>query len=346
MQTIKNKFEQNYGNIFQNRENEDKNLENTLGKAKEIQSPEIPKIFDQMELAHICPFIPKDRKASYDSVSVCASQADTLSQTSESSFFLSYTNPNSQQVSTNELIQIENKPNKEIPFFYGVEEYFRKLMPEKFTEYTETKNYKHKKSCLKKDNQNKKEKNCQENIQMQNYFYYPIVYCPINTFYFNHFQSAIINNSAKEENENREKDKTEKDKVIKNEIKENKEITRNSKEKDKKKEESKVDKKIEIIPKIEIEVDTQASNLIKKKGKNRNKNFYQKNNFKKNKNNFYKNTYSQRNFQNNNRQYNKYSTNFYENEYFQEERTSYYNNNHYHKKRYQRPFENNYYNFY
>ena len=95
---------------------------------------------DQLELPETiksCQTFDTERKISNDSMSNCWSQNDTLSQTSESSIFLNVVNPNkSQTYSTSEGTQNEKKieKNKKISFFYGIEEYYRKLMPEKFTE--------------------------------------------------------------------------------------------------------------------------------------------------------------------------------------------------------------------
>ena len=173
---------------------------------------------DLPEMIKSCQTFDTERKSSNDSMSNCGSQNDTLSQTSESSFFLSVVNPNKSQTnSTSEGAQNEKKieKNKKIPFFYRIEEYYRKLMPEKFTEYKKSKNFVSKSSCLKKvdlepnveknekiNMNNKKEENKQNQntnmLQYQNCFYlscygifYPVNPANFNSFYFNNFSNIF-----------------------------------------------------------------------------------------------------------------------------------------------------------
>ena len=342
MQTNIDKFEQNFINPLQNKEKQTKILDISLKKPNEIESDENHKIMEQFESSQSCPFISNERKKSYDSISVGVSQADTLSQTSESSFFLSYTTPNSQQISINESTQIEIK-DKDIPFYFGIEEYFKKIMPNKFIDYTQTKNYIHKNSYLQKNNfresglKIQKENINQGNIQLQNYFYFPLVYYPINNFFFNHYSNAFSNNTK-----NNTKNIVKNDKEIQKDKKENEDEIKNNTSKIEDNEQLQYDKKDEI----ENGKNEQISNSFRKERKNFNKNY----NYKRNKdckNGIYYNKRYNNNNNNYQRQYNnKYSNYYYnENDYYQEERTYYYNNNNYHKKKHQKPFENKFFGY-
>ena len=298
----------------------EKEIENHICKEGNFQ--EISKVSDQKEFIQSCSCLFKERKISNDSTSICASQADTLSQTSESSFFLSYANINSQQ---------SEKKREEIPFYYGIKEYFVKIMPEKFTEYTNTKNYIHKNTYFKK--KTKKEDYIQENIPINNYYYFPVIYYPINSFYFNHFSNVIINNY------NNNKIQKENDKVNKNE-ENNDETKEYNKEKDKDKKiiYDKKDEKNEEEKKKDNELlnsKNNKNNIINNNYNDNIKNY----NYNYNKKPYYNN---QRYIRNNNKYYNKYSK--YDYSYFQDRRTSYYNNSNY-KKRFQKPFEYKFYNY-
>ena len=347
MQTKIDKFEQNFINPLEGQKREEKPTENYLKKSNEIESDENSKNIDQIESSQSCPFISNGRKTSYDSLSICASQADTLSQTSESSFFLSYSTPNTQQIPTNEII-IDKKTDEETSFYSGVEEYFKNLMPEKFTEYTHTKNYINKNSYLKswnkRDNGLKIKKDntiIQENIQMQNYFYFPVIYYPINDFYFNQLPFTLTHQTKKTTK------KVKNDKLFKKDKKQNEDEVKNKTQKVQHKEnkEHKYEKKDEKKDEIEIE---KISISNKEDGKNNNSFFNKNNNYKRNKDSNYKKTsyYNKKYNQNYQRQYsNKYSNYYYnDNDIYEEEKTYHYNNN-YHKKRYQRPFENKFYGY-
>lgn len=153
-----------------------------------------------------------DRKKSSDSTSNSISQIENLSQTSESS------QPNSYGISSN-LIFSKDSNNKEdeeiIYYYYGTENYFFKIMPEKFSEYKKTKNYfpkneiiKNEEKIIEKDEDNKniekeEEKEClkeneekkeefrynQNNNKKRNNLNYQILgnmfYYNYNLFYFN-----------------------------------------------------------------------------------------------------------------------------------------------------------------
>ena len=360
METKIDNFEIKVININKNNiKNEEKTNElEFFSKDKEFQ--EISPKIDQKVFFPTSPSLPTERKASYDSESLCPSQAETLSQTSESSFFFSYANANSQPLSlnVNDIIQIEKRTEKEISFFNGAEEYFYKLMPEKFTDYTNTKNYIHKKNCLilKKNSllnhviKNKKQNIIHEEIPVDNYFYFPVIYYPypINSFYFNSFSNVTINNyknnkTQKENNIEIPKNNNNIEKEIKidigkeekkkDKINEHKEELQNEEKKEENKEGKKGDEKDECI---EI--------LSSKKQKYYNTNKF---NYWNNQDYNYKKSYNknQRYYQNYNRHYSKYSNYYYDNENFQNGRNNNYYNNNYHKRRYQKPFENKYYNY-
>ena len=321
--------------------------------AKDTEFQENFQINDQSEFAYSCMSLPSERKASYDSMSVSASQAETMSQTSESSFFLSYKNANSHTLTSNEVAQAEKNQGKNIPFFHGVKEYYQKLMPEKFTEYTKTKNYMHKSIYLNKFNRtdsfykNKRE----ENIPLMNYYYFPMIYYPFNSFFFNHFPNVIINNNF---NNNRIKLENIKEiiqkkiEVKKEEVKE----TENKKEEDKKPEDKKLEDKKSEEDEIQKDEKDEEKKEVKfeEEGENHNLNtnirhikYNKQYNYKREQYNHYKKSHynNQRYF--NNRQYNRY-TYYNDKDTFQGERNNYYYNNYY-KRRYQKPFENKFYSY-
>lgn len=308
-------------NQIKSQKNEAKDLETNEIFFKEGELPEISLISDQTEFKS-CPSLLPETKISNDSLSICASQAETLSQTSESSVFISYSNVNFQQN--------EKKDEDNIPFYYGVKEYFLKTNPEKFTEYTTTKNYIHKNIYFKP--KPRTEYYSQENFSINNYFCFPIVYCPMNSFYFNHFSKVIIknynNNKATKENDKaNEKEKN------------NDEAQETSKDKKEvnfvgKKEEEKKEEQMEESNESLKEKDSQNRIVFNSYNNHRKTHYYNTN-----KKAYYNN---QRYTKSNNRYYNKYSNYFYSDNYYQEGRTSYYNNSNY-KRRYQKPFENKFY---
>ena len=340
METKIENFEQN--NIFSKKnEIEEINPEN----AKDLEIQENSQIIEQSEFAYSCMSLPNEGKVSYDSGSVCASQAETLSQTSESSFFLPYKTPNSHIISSNEIPQIEKNPKKNIPFFHGITEYFQKIMPERFIDYTKTKNYLHKSAYLNKFNMtdtSSRRKN-EENIPLLNYIYFPMVYCPINSFFFNQFPNVIINN-----NFNNTRSKMEIIKEIirrKNEEKANKkreeEKSEDKKEEDKKAEVKEIEKDEENEEKNEeqIEEDKETVNTnIRYNTYNKQYN-YKKEQYYHYKKYYYNNQRYNHNYSN--KQYNKYSY-YNDNDTYRGES---YNYNNYYKRRYQRPFENKFYSY-
>ena len=167
-----------------------------------------------------------DRKKSSESTSISISQTENLSNSSEPSQSI-YNTSNFQKIYSNENIQKDLFQEEEMNFFYGVENYFLKLMPEKFSEYKKTKNYlpknKLKENVKENEKENEKEDekqvdkkdiessisesdvNIEENIfnqnlylQMNNSAYFPIYgnmfYYTYNTFCFNYPFTNLINN--------------------------------------------------------------------------------------------------------------------------------------------------------
>ena len=332
-------------------------LEILQNNTEEIHSHEASQIFDQSDITQSCSFSLNERKKSHDSTSICGSQVETLSQTSESSFFLSYTNQNTQNITSNEIIQTEEyKVNKDNSYYFGVAEYFQKLMPEKFIEYTKTKNYLNKNNLSKKRDQNNPNIDNYIDNHMDNYFYFPIVYCPINTFYFNNISNIIYNNNKCKKNrkenikqEQRNKNKNKKDIGEDKKENENEEV-KTEKIKDKPKEE-----KDELIQEKSInEKRSKYQNYPKMRNNYNNRSKYQDNTYRKtnynNKNTRNNQNYNNRKYNNNfsNNYYNNYSDKaynyYYLNESIKEERTRYYYNN-YQKRRYQKPYENKFSNY-
>jgi len=309
---------------------------------------------DQLDLPETiksCQTFGTERKISNDSMSNCGSQNDTLSQTSESSLFLSVANPNKSQInSTSEGVQNEKKveTNKKISFFYGIEEYYRKLMPEKFTEYKKTKNFLSKSSCIKKADlesnieknekvnvNSKKEENKQNQntnmLQYQNCFYlscygifYPVNPANFNSFYFNNFSNIFTKNYIKNDKK--------KENYITNEKNEEKE--------DKEQFESKQEQEKEtIINEEEIceNEENKENDFLINRSKYKNKRYlYQKYYYKNPKYNYF---ISQRY----NKKYNKFSY-YNSNSVYFEEKSSYYSS-YYSKRRFNNDYDNKYYNY-
>ena len=307
---------------------------------------------DQLDLPEAiksCQTFDTERKISNDSISNCGSQNDTLSQTSESSLFLNVVNPNKSQNNFSTEGKIEKI--KKIPFFYGIEEYYRKLMPEKFTEYKKSKNFLSKSSCLKKADidsnvekdekvnlNNKKEENKQNQnanmLQYQNCFYlscygifYPVNPANFNPFYFNNFSNIFTKyykNDKKKEN------------YITNDKNEEKE---NEKEKEEEQNESKQEQEQEQETSINKEEnieneENKENDFFINKFKYKNKRYlYQRYNYKNPKYNYF---VSQRY----SKKYNKFSY-YYSNSVYFEEKSSYYNS-YYYKKRFNNDYDNKY----
>ena len=309
---------------------------------------------DQLELPETiksCQTFDTERKISNDSMSNCGSQNDTLSQTSESSIFINVVNPNKSQInSTSEGVQNEKKieKNKKISYFYGIEEYYRKLMPDKFTEYKKTKNFLSKSSCIKKADlelnieknekvnlNSKKEENKQNQntnmLQYQNCFYlscygifYPVNPANFNSFYFNNFSNIFTKNYIKNDKKKENYITNEK-----NEKKEDEEQIENKQEQEKE----------TIINKEEIcenEENKENDFLINRSKYKYKRYLYQKYYYKNPKYNYF---VSQRY----SKKYNKFSY-YNSNSVYFEEKSSYYNS-YYSKRRFNNDYDNKYYNY-
>ena len=152
---------------------------------------------DKKENYEFSFFNCEEIKKSHDSISIDeGSQVDTLSQTSDSSIPLS--NKREKKNSVNKGFLFENKF---ISFYLGYEEYYRQLMPEKFSEYKKSKNYLSKNSYLKKIEQNNYFNYTNEYI---NYFHYSdIAHFNTNT-YENGFPFYIYKSNFNKEGEIKE----------------------------------------------------------------------------------------------------------------------------------------------
>ena len=276
---------------------------------------------------------------SNDVNSISLSQTENTSQTSENIF----SNTNVISESPKESKFNENKFN----YYFGIENYFRKIYPEKFDENKSSRNFLPKKSKdtnINKFQINLSQSNLEENktnnnnntnnLQYgNNLYYYPvngnIIYCIYNNYYFNflNIQSQLANkNGTNPTDSNTEK--------ISNQKKEDKkEIEKESFNKIKNNENIKTEK---------IEDEYQNIYIIKRKNKQNNSNN------KSNKGNFYKSSKQERPKENRykDKEYKNYNYQNYNNN----KNNYYYNNDNFNKfngnyeKRKKRFYgENNYY---
>ena len=349
------KFDDNNFNyeadLMQNYERQLKNRNKEFSKCDE----EFSEIKERTEIVQAYYYSPKERKASNDTLSMNGSQAETLSQTSESSFFLSFTNSNKSQLnSSKENIQVENKQNVDVPYYFGLEEYYQKIMPEKFTEYKKTKNYlpKYSKTIKNEESfntleQSKSKEMSQNSMQFQyrNYFPFPYygIFYQVNPLMFNQFSKAFISNKFnKNKNKNIIKNKTDDDKTIKEDKKEDQKENKTDDKKDDKKDNKNEEKNDQIEKKVQKQQKQYSKNT------NKTQHISNKNNYKRNADKEYNNQRNS-NYNNYNGQYKKnykknynYKYNHYNyydyNDNYQNER-SFYNNN-YHKRRNHNMYEN------
>ena len=289
--------------------------------------------------------IKSERKKSHDSVSICASQTETLSQTSESSIFLPYIHINSDKICTSEAPKVE-KENDDIPFFSGIEEYFRKLMPEKFIDYTHTKNYLNKKECQDKYTKNQMKRNIRiqnlntnaQNFYFTNCFCYPMIYVYPNK----NFQENL-NMKNKQQSDN------DRDEQIK--LNQKEKVDSKNDDEDQKKEEEEILKEKEESNEDKEKNENESWINSKDCHKYRNNYYYDKydNNYyfkKTNKAYLYKKAY----YNNNRREYNQffyrnyetnYSLSYNDNGFNKTERQNYYYNSN-RKRRNQKMIPNKY----
>jgi len=260
---------------------------------------------DKKENYEFSFFNSEEMKKSHDSISIDdGSQIDTLSQTSDSSIPLS--NKREKKNSVNKGFVFERKY---ISFYFGYEEYYRQLMPEKFNEYKKSKNYLSKNSCLKINEQNNYLNYANEYI---NYFHYSDYIHFNNYIYENGFPFYICNSNYNKEEEIKES----------KEIKEVKEIKEKENEDNIKQNQQRNDRK--------EEKDKNNDNYYKHKELSRKNNYInRKNQYQKyNSNKGHKFKYYKREKHYINRKCNKFSKfNFCDN--YREEKHYYYNSYYY-----------------
>ena len=214
---------------------------------------------------------------SCDVTSISLSQTENTSQTSENIF----SNQNGISENPKETKFNENEFN----YYFGVENYFRKIYPEKFDEYKSSINFlpKNRKDININKFQNNLSQTPIEENQMNNnninnfqygnnLYYYPIngingniIYCIYNNFYFN-----FLNTQSQPTNKN-----------DKNQANNNTEKNFNQKEEDKKEKEKENFNKIkdnENLKQDKIEDEYESVYIIKRKNNKSNSNSNRKNN--------------------------------------------------------------------
>ena len=273
---------------------------------------------------------------SSDVTSISFSQTENLSQTSENIF-----------ISGDSKQNVGLDTQKQLNYFYGIENYFRKIEPEKFEEYKNSRNFLPKKRRDNNINNIKNEKNpkislndSEENKNSSNNFQYPnnIYYYPVNGnmiyYIYNNFYLNFLNiQQAQAGNKNNENIKI-------------KEENKNEKIQEEEKKEGKKDKHNEIDKRenkkiTEIKDEYDNIYIIKKKNIKKNNN----NMIQNDKDNYYKNNKQERN---NEKRYKDKNYNYHY--YNSKNNSNYYNNDGYNKyngnkgKRNKKfYFENNFY---
>ena len=280
---------------------------------------------------------------SCDVTSISLSQTENTSQTSENIF------SNQNGISDNPK---ETKFNEnEFNYYFGVENYFRKIYPEKFDEYKSSRNFlpKNRKDININKFQNNLSQTPIEENQMNNnninnfqygnnFYYYPIngingniIYCIYNNFYFN-----FLNTQSQPTNKN-----------DKNQANNNTEKNFNQKEEDKKEKEKENFNKIkdnENLKQDKIEDEYESVYIIKRKNNKSNSNSNRKNNKMnfcktlkqerpkekrcKEKDYNYHNYNNRNNYYYNNDNFNKFNGNY------DKRRKKFYGENNYYKKKY------------
>lgn len=280
---------------------------------------------------------------SCDVTSISLSQTENTSQTSENIF----SNQNGISENPKETKFNENEFN----YYFGVENYFRKIYPEKFDEYKSSINFlpKNRKDININKFQNNLSQTPIEENQMNNnninnfqygnnLYYYPIngingniIYCIYNNFYFN-----FLNTQSQPTNKN-----------DKNQANNNTEKNFNQKEEDKKEKEKENFNKIkdnENLKQDKIEDEYESVYIIKRKNNKSNSNSNRKNNkmnfcktlkqerpkekMCKDKDYNYHNYNNRSNYYYNNDNFNKFNGNY------DKRRKKFYGENNYYKKKY------------
>ena len=212
---------------------------------------------------------------SCDVTSISLSQTENTSQTSENIF----SNQNGISENPKETKFNENEFN----YYFGVENYFRKIYPEKFDEYKSSRNFlpKNRKDTNINKFQNNLSQTPIEENQMNNnninnfqygnnFYYYPIngingniIYCIYNNFYFN-----FLNTQSQPTNKN---DKNQANNITEKNF--------NQKEEDKKEKENfNKTKDNENLQQDKIEDEYESVYIIKRKNNKSNSNSNRKNN--------------------------------------------------------------------
>ena len=195
---------------------------NIINPSKNFE--EIKNINNHKELIAFQDYSLNDMKKLSDLTCISLSQTENSSQASESSLFNPIINT-SQNISSDEHNQKDSTKIEEIDYYYGIKNYFLKIMPEKFSEYKKTRNYLPKN--LIKENQRYNETNNIENkynnlsiednkfnkyqniSQLNNNLIFPLYenlfYCINNISYFNPFFNLI--NKKNNQIEEKEKEK-------------------------------------------------------------------------------------------------------------------------------------------
>lgn len=280
---------------------------------------------------------------SCDVTSISLSQTENTSQTSENIV----SNQNGISENPKETKFNENEFN----YYFGVENYFRKIYPEKFDEYKSSRNFlpKNRKDININKFQNNLSQTPIEENQMNNnninnfqygnnLYYYPIngingniIYCIYNNFYFN-----FLNAQSQSTNKN-----------DKNHANNNTEKNFNQKEEDKKEKEKENFNKIkdnENLKQDKIEEEYESVYIIKRKNNKSNSNSNRKNNKMnfcktlkqerpkekrcKEKDYNYHNYNNRNNYYYNNDNFNKFNGNY------DKRRKKFYGENNYYKKKY------------
>ena len=310
------------------RNNQVENFEFTLNSNNSKINEEVQNNYNKKGSLSLVNNSLHERKKSSDSTLESTSQIEELSQTSDSNLIFSFVNK-SQSMNSNIIMEKDLKKSEKesiINYFDGIEKYYLKIMPKKFSDYKNTKNYISKNSLIKEkeDNivQNEEGKEVHLNSRNEvnnkydinhnicyeifpNIFYYNI----FNTFSYNF---GIMDNEDKNECEIKKEINT--NEIEKDKIKDNK-IENKSEEED-----------IYIIKK------KQKNIINKNKTKNNNKENFKRINYH---DNILKdNNYSKKNIAN------KYNNINYNN-YFRNNNCHFYNTKHFNK--YNQNI-NNYYN--
>lgn len=207
------KFEINFPNLFY----EDNFKEKIpIKNIEEFEIKDNHKISSKNQILSLLSY--SDRRRSSDSTSISNSQTENLSQTSESS--LTNQNTNNSKIIKSGTIKMDFAQEDQTDYYFGIEKYFYKIMPQKFCEYKKSKNYLPKRNLKEQEKQKEEEKKLEVNdikAQENNFInnnipptlFYPIYGNSLlyyNTLYFNY---PYFNQQNNEQNTIKEKEKNE-----------------------------------------------------------------------------------------------------------------------------------------